>query len=70
MKRMSILLVIGCGLLAGGCADPLEQRTTGEVGAQLKRGISGQGQLVPRESVNNPTGVPAAAETPPDYPPP
>ena len=68
MKRISILLVIGCGLLASGCADPLEQRTTEEVGAQLKRGISGQGQLVPKEPVNNPTGIPATAETPPDYP--
>ena len=68
MKRLPILLLIGCGLLAGGCADPLEQRSTEEVGSQLKRGISGQGQLVPHESVNNPTGAPAAAETPPDYP--
>jgi len=68
MKRMSILLAIGCGLLAGGCADPLEQRTTEEVGSQFKRGISGQGQLVPTESINNPTGAPAAAEAPPDYP--
>jgi hypothetical protein len=68
MKRLSILLVVGCGLLAGGCADPLEQRTTEEVGSQLKRGVSGQGRLVPSESINNPTGVPAAAQTPPDYP--
>jgi hypothetical protein len=68
MKRLSILVVIGSGLLAGGCADPLEQRTTEEVGSQFKRGISGQGQLVPSQSTNNPTGVPAAAETPPDYP--
>jgi hypothetical protein len=66
MKRLSILLMIG--LLAGGCADPLEQRTSEEVGSQFKRGISGQGQLVPSESINNPTGVPAGAETPPDYP--
>jgi hypothetical protein len=68
MKRISILLMIGCGLLAGGCADPLEQRTTEEVGSQLKRGVSGQGRLGPSESVNNPTGAASAAETPPDYP--
>ena len=68
MKRLSILLLIGGGLLAGGCADPLEQRTTEEVGSQFKRGISGQGQLVPSESINNPTGIPSAAQTPPDYP--
>jgi hypothetical protein len=69
MKRISILLAIGFGLLAGGCADPLEQRNTEEVGSQFKRGISGQGQLVPTESTNNPTGAPSASETPPDYPP-
>jgi hypothetical protein len=69
MKRMSIWLVIGCGLIAGGCADPLEQRTTQEVGGQLQRGISGQGKLGPSESMNNPTGGPSASETPPDYPP-
>jgi hypothetical protein len=68
MKRVLILLMIGCGLLVGGCADPLEQRTTEEVGSQLKRGVSGQGRLIDSEAVNNPTGAPSAAETPPDYP--
>ncbi len=61
---MSILFVAACALIVGGCTDPLEQRSTEEVGSQLKRGISGQG-----ESTNNPTGAPSAAETPPDYPP-
>jgi len=70
MKRLSILFVAICALITGGCADPLEQRSTQEVGGQLKRGISGQGQLVPNESTNNPTGAPSASETPPDYPPP
>jgi hypothetical protein len=68
MSRLPILIVIGCGLLMGGCADPLEQRTTEEVGAQFKRGVSGQGRLTPVETVNHPTGVPSAADTPPDYP--
>ncbi len=44
---MSILSLIACALITGGCADPLEQRSTEEVGSQIKRGISGQGQLVP-----------------------
>jgi len=70
MKRMSILIVAACALVAGGCADPLEKRSTQEVEGQLQRGISGQGQLVPNESTNNPTGAPSASETPPDYPPP
>jgi hypothetical protein len=68
MKRLSILFATAC-LLIAGCADPLEQRSTEEVGAQLQRGISGQGKLVPNESVNNPTGAPSASETPPEYPP-
>ena len=66
---MSILFVAACALIVGGCTDPLEQRSTEEVGSQLKRGISGQGRLAPNESTNNPTGAPSAAETPPDYPP-
>ena len=68
MKRWLSLIVLASATLAAGCADPLEQRTTEEVGSQLKRGISGQGRLIPSESTNNPTGVPAAAQTPPDYP--
>lgn len=68
MKRLSILIV--AAIITGGCADPLEKRTTEEVGGQFQRGISGQGRLIPSESVNNPTGRPASAETPPDYPPP
>jgi hypothetical protein len=45
MKPMSILLVIGCAILAGGCADPLEQRSGQEVQSQLERGVTGQGQI-------------------------
>jgi len=67
---MSIPFAVACALIVAGCADPLEQRSTEEVGSQLKRGISGQGQLVPNESTNNPTGAASASETPPDYPPP
>jgi hypothetical protein len=48
MKRMSILLVIAC-LAAGGCTDPLEQRTTQEVQGQFERGVTGQGALGPLE---------------------
>ena len=45
---MSILLVIAC-MIAGGCADPLEQRSSEEVGEQLQRGVTGQGTLGPVE---------------------
>jgi hypothetical protein len=48
MKPISILLVIAC-LAAGGCADPLEQRSTEEFQGQLERGVTGQGTLGPLE---------------------
>jgi hypothetical protein len=48
MKRLSILLMIAW-LIAGGCADPLEQRTTQEVQGQFERGVTGQGTLGPME---------------------
>lgn len=48
MKRMSILLAIAW-LGAGGCADPLEQRSTQEVEEQLQHGVTGQGTLGPLE---------------------
>ena len=46
---MSILFVIASTLIAGGCADPLEQRSTEEVGGQLQRGVTGQGTIGPIE---------------------
>ena len=49
MKPLSILIVIGGMLIAGGCADPLENRTGEEVGSQLQRGLTGQGDIVPQE---------------------
>ena len=66
MKPSALLLAVA--FMAGGCADPLERRSTEEVSSQVQRGITGQGRLVPSESINNPTGAPSAAETPPDYP--
>jgi hypothetical protein len=69
MKRLSILVALACALSIDGCADPLERRSAEEVGSQLQRGISGQGHLVPSESINNPTGGPSASQTPPEFPP-
>ncbi len=54
---MSILFVIASTLIVGGCADPLEQRTTGEVQGQFERGVTGQGTLGP---IERPSGDPAA----------
>jgi hypothetical protein len=47
MRPLSIMCAFA--LIAGGCADPLEQRTTQEVGGQLERGVTGQGQLGPEQ---------------------
>ena len=47
MERLSILLAIALMLVAGGCADPLEQRSAQEVQGQLERGVTGQGTLGP-----------------------
>ena len=67
MKPRAFLIAVAF-IVSGGCADPLERRSTEEVSSQMQRGITGQGRLIPSESVNNPTGAPAAAETPLDYP--
>ena len=58
---MSILLAIAW-LGAGGCADPLEQRTTQEFQGQLERGVTGQGTLVP---IERSAGDPAAEHSVP-----
>jgi len=68
MKPVSFLCAMAFALFAGGCADPLEQTTPEQVKGQFQRGISGQGRLTPSEATNNPTGVPSASETPPEYP--
>jgi hypothetical protein len=63
MKRISILLVIAC-MIAGGCADPLEERSTEEVGGQLQRGVTGQGTLGPVErSTDDPANEHSVPQT-------
>jgi hypothetical protein len=47
MKRLSLLVSIAGTLAIGGCADPLEQRSTQEVQSQLERGVTGQGKIGP-----------------------
>ncbi|HEY4283352.1 MAG TPA: hypothetical protein VGM62_09830 [Chthoniobacterales bacterium] len=47
MKLLSIVSLAALTLLAAGCADPLEERSGNEVGAQVQRGITGQGKLGP-----------------------
>ena len=49
MRPLSILIVLGLAIFAGGCSDPLEQRTGEEVGEQLQRGVTGQGMLGPEQ---------------------
>ena len=57
MKLLSIVSSIALLLFAAGCADPLEQTSTDEVGNQLQRGLTGHGQLGP---IDRPAGDPAA----------
>ena len=57
MKRMAILFLIALTLITGGCADPMEQRSTEEVGGQFQRGVTGQGTLGP---IERPSTDPAA----------
>jgi len=66
MKPLSILVATGCMLIAGGCADPLEQRSTQEVQTQFERGVTGQGTLVPFErSPEDPAGEHSVPQTHP-----
>ena len=46
---MSILIAIGCMLVVGGCADPLEQQSGQEVQSRFQKGITGQGQIGPEQ---------------------
>ena len=57
MKLVSIVSLLALLAFAGGCADPLEERSTDEVGAQLQRGFTGQGRLGP---IQRPADDPAS----------
>ena len=55
MKRLSKVSLLFLVMLAS-CADPMEERTTNEVGDQLQRGITGQGRIGP---IDRPADDPA-----------
>jgi hypothetical protein len=61
MKRTSILLILAW-LSAGGCADPVEQRSAQEVQGQFERGVTGQGTLGP---IDRPPDDPAGEHSVP-----
>jgi hypothetical protein len=73
MKHLSILgicegltFLLIAWIVMGGCADPLEQRSAQEVQAQLERGVTGQGTLVPFErSPDDPAGQHSVPQTHP-----
>lgn len=66
MRRMAILFLIALMLITGGCADPLEQRSTEEVQGQLERGVTGQGTIGPVErSSTDPAGEHGVPQTHP-----
>jgi len=61
---MAILFLIALTLITGGCADPMEQRSTEEVQGQLQRGVTGQGTLGPIErSYNDPASEHSVPQT-------
>ncbi len=68
MKGLTIFIAVA--FIAGGCADPLEQRSTEDVTNQLQKGVRGEGRLIDNEAVNNPTAAPAASQGQPQPPPP
>ena len=57
MKALSTVLLLSLFFLVAGCADPLEERTTDEVGAQIQRGVTGKGRL---GEIQRPPGDPAS----------
>jgi hypothetical protein len=66
MKRLSFWLALSGVSLLIGCADPLEQRSTEEVGDQLQKGLTGQGKIVPQErDATDPAGAHSIPETHP-----
>jgi hypothetical protein len=66
MKPLSILVAMAFALIVGGCADPLEKRSTSEVQGQLERGVTGQGTIGPIERApNDPAGEHGVPQTHP-----
>jgi hypothetical protein len=66
MIRVAILFLIAWMLVVGGCADPMEQRSTEEVGGQFQRGVTGQGTIGPVErSSTDPAGEHGVPQTHP-----
>jgi len=65
MKPVAIALAMAL-LSLGGCADPIEQRSTEEVQGQLERGVTGQGTLGPME--RSPDDPAAAHSIPQTHP--
>jgi hypothetical protein len=66
MKPLSILCACLLALLASGCVDPLEHRSSSEVTDQLQRGVTGQGTIGPQErEPNDPAGEHGVPQTHP-----
>ena len=57
MKPLFLALAVAFIIGIAGCADPLEERSSDEVGAQLQRGVTGKGTLGP---IDRPENDPAA----------
>jgi hypothetical protein len=62
MKRLSMLVALAVTLALSNCADPVEQRSAGEVEGQIQRGVTGQGTIGP---IDRPEGDQAAEHSVP-----
>jgi hypothetical protein len=54
LKALSIAFFMLTALFLGGCADPLEKPLGQEAGEKFKRGIRGEGTLVPIDRTDDP----------------
>ncbi len=61
-----LLFLLAFALFLAACADPLEQRSSQEVGQQLQRGVTGQGRLGPEQRL--PDDPAAEHSVPPTHP--
>jgi hypothetical protein len=54
LKALSIAFCIATAILIGGCADPIEKPIGDEAQEKFKRGITGQGTLIPTDPTKDP----------------
>jgi hypothetical protein len=61
LKALSTAFCLPSAILTTGCADPIEKPLGQEAGEKFKRGIRGEGTLVPIDSPRDPSINPTGA---------